>query len=128
VTGDKLSFEDGIELGRRIWNLDNAIWTLQGRHRDMVHFAPYVYETSTRRASSSPSTCGPAATPNGEWAYRDVMGRSSTRKFEEFKTIFYRLEGWDAKSGWPKRTTLEKMDMAFVADELAKAGRIGAEA
>ena len=45
VTGDKLTLEDGIELGRRIWNLDNAIWVLQGRHRDIVHFAPYIYET-----------------------------------------------------------------------------------
>jgi aldehyde:ferredoxin oxidoreductase len=30
VTGKKFSFLDGMELGRKIWNLDNAIWTLQG--------------------------------------------------------------------------------------------------
>jgi len=44
VTGQDISFEDGIYLGRKIWNLDHAIWTLQGRHRDMVQFADNVYE------------------------------------------------------------------------------------
>ena len=29
VTGKNFSFLDGIELGRKIWNLDHAIWTLQ---------------------------------------------------------------------------------------------------
>ncbi len=43
VTGKDISFLEGIEVGKRIWNLDNAIWTLQGRHRDMVHFAEFIY-------------------------------------------------------------------------------------
>ena len=44
VSGKDFSFLDGINLGRKIWNLDHAIWTLQGRHRDMVHFAGQVYD------------------------------------------------------------------------------------
>lgn len=128
ITGDKLTFEDGIELGRRIWNLDNAIWTLQGRHRDIVHFAPYVYETKYEKGELFPFYMWPCRDEKGEWAYTDVMGRKLDKaKFDEWKTLFYGLEGWDPKTGWPKRSTLEKMDMAFVADELAKAGRIGAE-
>jgi aldehyde:ferredoxin oxidoreductase len=56
------------------------------------------------------------------------MGRSMDKgKFEEWKTTFYRLEGWDTKTGWPKRSTLEKMGMAFVADALQAAGRLGEE-
>ncbi len=43
VTGNEFSFADGIELGKKIWNLDHAIWTLQGRHRDMVNFSDYYY-------------------------------------------------------------------------------------
>ena len=54
------------------------------------------------------------------------MGRSLDKsKFEEWKTIFYRLEGWNTKTGWPKRSTLEKMDMKFVADALQAAGGWG---
>ena len=35
------------------------------------------------------------------------------------------LEGWDPKTGWPKRSTLEQMDMEFVADGLQAAGKLG---
>jgi len=48
-------------------------------------------------------------------------------KFEEWKTIFYKLEGWNTKTGSPKRSTLEKMDMKFAADALQAAGRLGEE-
>ena len=45
VTGETFTFRDGIEIGRKIWNLNHAIWTLQGRHRDMVRFSDYIYDT-----------------------------------------------------------------------------------
>ena len=47
VTGKNISFLDGMETGRKVWNIQNAIWTLQGRHRDMVQFADYYYEIFT---------------------------------------------------------------------------------
>ena len=128
VTGDTLTFEEGIEIGRRIWNLDNAIWTLQGRHRDMVHFAPYVYKTKYDKGELFPFYMWPCRDEKGAWQYTDLMGRSMDKgKFEEWKTTFYRLEGWDTKTGWPKRSTLEKMGMAFVADALQAGGRLGEE-
>ncbi len=128
VTGDKFTFEDGIELGRRIWNLDNAIWTLQGRHRDMVHYAPYVYETKYEKGELFPFFMWPCRNRSGEWEYRDVMGRTMDRKkFENFKTTFYRLEGWDIASGWPTRRTLEDLDLGQVAAVLEAAGRLGKE-
>jgi aldehyde:ferredoxin oxidoreductase len=56
------------------------------------------------------------------------MGRSlDKKKFEEWKTIFYRLEGWDTQSGWPTRKTLEGLDLGGVADALQAAGRLGEE-
>jgi aldehyde:ferredoxin oxidoreductase len=126
VTGDRISLIDGIELGRRIWNLDNAIWVLQGRHRDMVHFAPYLYETKYEKGELFPFYMWPCRDEKGVWKYTDLMGRKLDKAgFEKWKTVFYRLEGWDPASGWPTRQTLEKMDMSFVADELQKAGRLG---
>jgi aldehyde:ferredoxin oxidoreductase len=128
VTGDTLRFEDGIEIGRRIWNLDNAIWTLQGRHRDMVKYAPYIYETRYEKGELFPFFMWPCRDADGAWVYRDVMGRSMDRqKFEDFKTRFYRLEGWDVTSGWPTRRTLEGLDLAGVAATLEAAGRLGKE-
>jgi aldehyde:ferredoxin oxidoreductase len=126
VTGDTMTFDQGIELGRRIWNLDNAIWTLQGRHRDMVHFAPYIYRTRYESGELYPFCMWPCRDKDGNWEYADVMGRQLDKaKFDEWKTIFYGLEGWDPRSGWPTRRLLEQMDMAFVADELQAAGRLG---
>ncbi len=120
VTGRHISFQEGVELGRRIWNLDHAIWTLQGRHRDMVHFADFIYEV--------PFT-GPAFMPGrngGRWEYISVSGRVLNRDgFEGFKDLFYHLEGWDPDTGYPTRSTLTSLGLDFVADELEKQGRLG---
>jgi aldehyde:ferredoxin oxidoreductase len=124
VTGRKLSFLDGIEIGTKIWNLDHAIWTLQGRHRDMVHFADYLYSEPFERGF-------PYLLPgkeNGKWAYIDTRGRSINKeKFEGFKTKFYELEGWDPTTGYPKRCTLESLDLGFVAHELERQNKMGKE-
>ena len=122
VTGKNFTFLEGIELGRKIWNLDHAIWTLQGRHRDMVHFADYVYKVPAEKEYIRPGR------ENGEWKYINAAGRIIDKeKFEEFKTRFYELEGWDSATGWPKRSTLEELDLGFVADELEANGKLGAE-
>ncbi len=127
VTGQDLTFLDGIELGRRIWTLDNAIWILQGRHRDMVQFASYIYDIPLEN-----SLVGPyypmAGKVDGQYAYINVLGRSIDRDgFEEWKTHFYNLEGWDPASGWPTRETLESLNLAFVADALTEAEKLGGE-
>ena len=125
VTGKNFTFLDGVELGRKIWNLDHAIWTLQGRHRDMTHFTEYIYDipfTPFRGEYLLPGR------KNGEWTYIDARGRHIDRtKFEEFKTKFYKLEGWDPDTGYPTRNTLESFALGYVADELEKNGILGKE-
>lgn len=125
VTGQDLTFLEGIDLGRRIWTLDNAIWILQGRHRDMVQFAPYIYDIPLKD-----SLVGPfypmAGKVDGKWAYINTLGRSIDRDgFEEWKTHFYNLEGWDTTTGWPTRDVLEELDMADVATVLEDAKKLG---
>jgi aldehyde:ferredoxin oxidoreductase len=46
-------------------------------------------------------------------------------KFEEWKSKFYNLEGWNEANGWPKRSTLEDMGLKKVADTLQKKGKLG---
>lgn len=129
VTGDNLTLVDGIRRGRRIWNLDNAIWTLQGRHRDIVQFAPYIYDTKYEKNELFPFYMWPCRNEKGEWAYTDLMGRSLSRQgFESWKTIFYTLEGWDTKTGWPTAKTLAELELGFAADALRAANRLGQEA
>ncbi len=122
VTGKNLSFAESIELGRKIWTLDNAIWTLQGRHRDMVQFADYIYDKLNTVKFVMP------VNENGQWVYNPVGGRLIDRaQFEEFKTRYYTLEGWDTESGWPKRSTLEALGLKSVADELESKEKLGKE-
>lgn len=128
VTGRNLTFLDGMGIGRKIWHLKNAIWTLQGRHRDQVHFAPYIYE------KPFPGAGFPLAgwhyfmpgVEDGEWKYLRLDGRRLEKeKFEAFKTRFYAFQGWDSKTGWPKRSTLESYGLKNVADELERKTKLG---
>jgi aldehyde:ferredoxin oxidoreductase len=120
VTGRNLSFTDGVEIGRKIWNLDRAIWALQGRHRDMEVLSGYVYSVPTKEPYYLP------VYENDTWSYSPCLGRVLDRaKFEEWKTKFYEFEGWNSASGWPKRSTLESIGLGKVADTLQKNGKLG---
>jgi aldehyde:ferredoxin oxidoreductase len=120
VIGRRISIAEGVELGRRIWNLDNAIWTLQGRHRVQVRFADYIYDTKLEW----PHEWYMPGKENGEWKYVPTTGRNLDRdRFEEWKTSYYRLEGWDPDTGWPTRRTLEDLSLAHVADRLKREGK-----
>ena len=124
VTGKKFTFLDGIELGRKIWNLDHAIWTLQGRHRDMVHFAEYIY--SKPSVGVEGLILYLTGRENGKWVYFNALGRRMDKeKFEEFKTRFYKLQGWDTSTGYPTRNTLESLGLGYVVDELEEHRKLG---
>jgi len=125
VTGKDFSFQDGIDLGRKIWNLDHAIWTLQGRHRDMVHFADNVYDKPPLFPADVPDAHMPGK-ENGKWDYYGYSRRTLDRdKFDEFKTRFYALQGWEKATGYPTRAALEPLGLGYVADELEKNGKLG---
>jgi aldehyde:ferredoxin oxidoreductase len=130
VTGQSLTFADSMEIGRKIWNLNRAIWVLQGRHRDMEKFAEFMYTPAgglinhiqNLEMDSSPMT----VYENGKWQmvtreylYLDKAG------VEQWKTNFYKLEGWDPDTGWPTRNTLEELGLKNAADTLESAGRLG---
>jgi aldehyde:ferredoxin oxidoreductase len=128
VTGDDLSFEDSMKIGSKIFNLDKAIWTLQGRHRDMERFPGYVYSVDAQGISRSigqePSYYMPTR-ENGNWKYKNVVPRHlNEQKVEAWKTIFYKQEGWDVKTGWQQRETLETFGLGNVVAELEAAGKL----
>ncbi|NDJ74863.1 MAG: aldehyde:ferredoxin oxidoreductase [Chloroflexi bacterium] len=127
VTGQDISFEDGVYLGRKIWNLDHAIWTLQGRHRDMVHFVDNIYDQLPRVSVDAgiPDVHMPGI-EHGRWGFYGYSQRTLDRDgFDEFKTRFYRLQGWDTTTGYPTRSALEALDLGYVADELEQQGKLG---
>ena len=120
VTGQNISFEDGLKIGTKIWNLDRAIYTLQGRHRDMEVLAGYVYKVPNKAPNPIPIM------KDGEWVYDYGIGRVMDKeKFEDWKTNYFKFEGWDPETGWPTRKNLESLGMGNVADELEKHGKLG---
>jgi aldehyde:ferredoxin oxidoreductase len=110
-----------MELGRKIFTLDRAIWTLQGRDRDMEVFPDYIYEKD-----SGGEMLPMYDDKTGKWSYSRTSGRRLDRtRVEEWKTKFYEFEGFSADNGWPTRETLERMNLKRVADTMGKRNRLG---
>jgi aldehyde:ferredoxin oxidoreductase len=108
-----------MEAGHKIYTLDRSIWVLQGRHRDLEVFPDYIYDQPTR-GSELPMYI------DGKWTYDNGAGRTLDRKkVEDFKTKFYKFEGYNPENGYPTRETLEDMNLKKVADLLEKRGKLG---
>ena len=75
-------------------------------------------------AGRSPSYFMPVH-ENGQWAYKNVVPRKLDRdKVEEWKSIFYELEGWDVQTGSPLQSTLEDMGLQHVITALQKTDKL----
>jgi len=92
---------------------------LQGRHRDMEVYPDYIYDRPSRGHEMT-------MFEDGEWKFGSGAGRRLDRaKVEDFKTRFYKFEGYNPDNGYPTRATLEEMNLPKVADALEKKGRLG---
>ena len=119
VTGQNRTFTETMDMGHKIYTLDRSIWVLQDRHRNMEVFPDYVYDQPTR-GSELPMYI------DGKWTYANGAGRKLDRdKVEDWKTRFYKFEGYNPENGYPTKKTLEKMGLKNVAKVLKKSGKLG---
>ncbi len=124
VTGKKDSFADTIGVGQKIWTLERAIRVMHGRSRKTEVFAPFMYKPG---ASGMTFFGGVPIYENGQWRHDLAPDMYMDKKgVEDFKTHFYKLEGWDKENGWPTRKTLEGINLKRVADTMEKKGKLGA--
>jgi aldehyde:ferredoxin oxidoreductase len=103
--------------------LKRAILVLQGRHRDMEKFSGFMY----RRGASFNSVSGGVPVYDGSkwnWAPGNDMFLDE-RGVEHWKTAFYNFEGWDIKTGYPTRKTLEDLGLKNVAEVLETRKKVG---
>jgi aldehyde:ferredoxin oxidoreductase len=123
VTGNKKTFADTMEIGRKIWNMERAIRVMAGRDRDKEQFAPFMYMPGATFMSlgSKPVYV------DGKWSFEDQSDLYLEKAgVEQFKTSFYKLEGWSVDKGWPTRKTLDELGMKKIADTMEAKGKLGA--
>jgi len=118
VTGRDIDEEGLDEIGQKVFNLQRGIHTregLGGREHDSL---PDVFYTQPLQADHfNPGCLAPGR--DGEPISRQgqVVDR---REFERMKDEYYELRGWDVASGLQRRSQLEALGLAYVADDLAK--------
>jgi aldehyde:ferredoxin oxidoreductase len=100
VTGYDPTEEGLNKTGERVWNLARALMVREGRTRDQDTLHESYF---------------------GEGNEQKVIPRAI---FEEAKTRYYQLRGWDEETGWPTREKLDQLDLSDVANDLEREGRI----
>jgi aldehyde:ferredoxin oxidoreductase len=121
ITGRDID-EAGLNLiGERVFNLQRSIFARQGRKgREDDTLLDYLHDTSMENMFFNPDCIVPGK--NGEIVSR--KGAKIDRKdFENLKSEYYALRGWDVVSGLPAEKKLRELDLADIAADL-KARRI----
>jgi aldehyde:ferredoxin oxidoreductase len=124
VTGKNETFEEGMEMGRKIWNFDRALLCLRGRNAEMEHYTGYSYKVPLDIGYTAYEL--PYVLPafiDGEWKFEKFNGRTiDYDKHMDWMQRYYAFEGWNT-NGIPTRETLESLDLKELADALEKAGK-----
>ena len=104
-------------------NLMRAIFVMQGRRRDIEKFAGFMYKPG----ASSAALGGTLPVYDGsKWSWTKLTDLYLDDKgVEQWKTAFYAAEGWDPKTGYPTRKTLEDVGLKHVADVLQAKNKLG---
>ena len=151
VTGEHLSWQEALEIGRRIWNFKRAILVLNGRHRDEEYFPPYPPYTSYVYTEGPPTLqwgslnwtrdlervrrgsldflprddymLSYGVYEDGQWKWSKDPFPLDKDKMDEFKTLYYDLEGWDTETGWPTKSTLQDCGLGYVVEVLERQGK-----
>jgi aldehyde:ferredoxin oxidoreductase len=97
----EMSPEESYQKGEMFCNLERALAARDGRTRQDDDFHGLYFEKE------------------------DAGGRKYIREdLERAKTDYYRLMGWDTKTGIPTGQTLQKLGLREVAEGLEKRGLI----
>ena len=105
VTGLDWTYEKLVECAHRIITLERAFNVREGFSRKDDYLPERFYK--------EPLTKGPG---RGKVVPRD--------HWEKLLDRYYTLRGWDTKTGWPTRETLEKLGLKYVADQLEELGKL----
>jgi len=108
VTGVDTDVEGIWKAGERIANLKRAVMVKR--------------EDRAREEETYPDAFFEAPWHTG--GFIGGIAQLDRDKFEALKDRYYRLSGWDVKTGWPTRHKLEELGLKDVADELERIGKL----
>jgi aldehyde:ferredoxin oxidoreductase len=108
VTGIPFDEAGLYEIGERIVDLERAIVVRDGRTRDTDAIPEFFFKVPV---------------PDGSQKGRKL----DRKKFEKMKDEYYELRGWDVATGFPKRSTFEKMGLSEIASQMGKIKKLGPE-
>jgi aldehyde:ferredoxin oxidoreductase len=122
ITGKETDEAGLYRKGERIFNLQRAILVRQGwpgRKGDKL--LDYYHDEPLRQGEIHLNQNGLVPGYNGEVISK--LGAVIDRdEFEEMKSEYYNLRGWDVETGLPTKTKLEELDLSDVAEDLASRG------
>ena len=120
VTGREIDEAGLYKVGEMIGNLQRAILAREG-HRGREYDVIDEYNFTTPLKGDFGNTDCIVPGKNGELFSRKdiVLDRSD---FENLKSEFYRIRGWDVPSGLQKRAKLEELGLSDVAQTLEREG------
>ena len=97
VTGIDMTMEDMIEAGEVMFNLERCIHVREGRRREHDIPLDFLFD---------PQTAGGALSWTSKEEYNSVLDE------------YYTARGWDPNTAIPRRSTLERLGLKNIADEL----------
>jgi aldehyde:ferredoxin oxidoreductase len=115
ITGRELDEADLLKIGERVFNLQRMIMLRDGwpgRKGDVL--LDYLHEEPLEGVYFTPEGLAPGK--DGQIISRNGMVVDRT-EFEEMKSEYYTLRGWDVASGVPTKTTLEELNLGDIAGE-----------
>jgi aldehyde:ferredoxin oxidoreductase len=121
ITGRDIDEAGLNRIGERVFNLQRAISVRMGRKgRAADTLLDYLHDTPLESVFFDPDCIVPGK--NGEIVSRKGA-RIERADFEDLKSEYYGLRGWDTASGLPTEKNLRELDMADIAAAL-KARRL----
>jgi len=120
VTGRQLDEQALMAIGERVYNLQRAVFTREGRRgRADDTIEDFNFDKPLRSEWNNADCVAPGK--DGQPFPR--VGLTIDRDgFEQMKDEFYGIREWDVATGLQTRTKLEQLDLKEVADRLEESG------
>jgi aldehyde:ferredoxin oxidoreductase len=120
VTGKETNEQQLYEMGERVFNLQRAIHAREGhKGRKSDALEEFHFTTPLTVDYGIPDCKLPGK--NGETFSRKGMV-VDREQFENMKSEYYEIRGWDPHTGLQKRTRLQELNLGEMADTLEKEG------